>query len=381
MKKLCWILILFCYLGAAKLTAQITILSSNVQAYNLVPEALIGAGIMNNGSEQQVQLLTQIFGSSNTVLLTVKSQPFLLKKGLNVGTQADRRVAQSEYGSGNQASYIRSSHSLPSGRYKICITLLPTAGSEKLDDYCDELEAEFSQYLYLVHPLDGDTVESKNPILSWTHSEPFSILNQGEFYRMVVTELRKDQTAEEAVNVNQPLMVKNYVTEHQLQYPFDARELKEGGHYAWQIQKISDGVVVNKTEAWVFNLRNRPDSKSEKYVALRTQTDGAYYTAYDGKVYFKFSEDYRSQGNLNVILSDAKGTQIPVTVAQDKEKQKDKEKAKETAPNPATATSMKRTGDNRYELDLDAQNLNSGFYLLEVRNEKNQAFYLKLFLP
>lgn len=355
------------------LHAQISIVNISVQPFNIVPEAMLNVSIMNAGSEQQVQLLTQIYSSSNTVLMTVRSQPFVLKNGINTGL-ADRKVATTDYSGGQQSSYIRTSHSLPSGRYKVCASLLLSNGADKLDDFCDEIEAEFNQYLYLVNPLDNDTVDSKNPFLSWTHGEPFSILNQGEFYRMVVTEMRKDQTAEDAINVNSPVMVKNYVKEHQVQYPYDARELKDGGKYAWQVQKISDGVIVSKTEAWIFNTRDVASTKSLKYVALKQQLDGAYYTAYDGKVFFKFAEEYKTAGKLNFILTDAKSKAIEIKIAQDRE-------ASKGSVASANSTQIKSTGDNRYELNLDGQHLTSGFYTLTVKNEKNESFFLKIFLP
>ena len=42
---------------------------------------------------------------------------------------------------------------------------------------------------------------------------------------------------------------------------------------------------------------------------------------------------------------------------------------------------LKVTGSNLYSLDLNSRNLGSGFYTLEIKNEKNETFYLKLFLP
>lgn len=372
--KLFLAILILCFSVQMNLKAQISITNINVQPFNIVPEALLNVGIMNGEGEQQVQLLTQIFNSTGNIILTVKSQSFKLNKGLNPGLSNDRKIASADFGGTQQANYIKTTHNLPSGRYKICSTLLLASGADKLDDLCDELESEFNQYLYLVNPIDGDTVESKNPILSWTHSEPFTVLNQGEFYRMVVTEMKKDQSAEEAINVNSPAMVKNYLKEHQLQYPYDASELKEGAKYAWQVQKMSDGVVINKTEAWIFNTPNVELRKSLKYVAVKPELDGSFYTAYNGEVFFKFSEEYKTQGNLKFTLTDSKSKPIEIAINPDKEKSKNK-------PEESNVTKMKLSGDNRYELNLDAKKLNSGFYTLTVKNEKNESFYLKIFLP
>lgn len=353
--------------------AQVSIVSINVQPFNLVPEALLNVGIMNNEPQQQVQLLTQVFGASGQVIMSVKSQPFTLSKGLNPGLSGDRKMLSVEYASSNQGNYIKTSHNLPSGRYKICSSLFLSSGADKIDDFCDELEAEFNQYLYLINPMDNDTLDTKNPILSWTHSEPFTILNQGEFYRMVVAEVRKDQSAEEAISVNTPCMVKNYLSVHQVQYPYDARELKDGGRYVWQVHKISDGVVINKTEAWIFNMRQMPDKKSLKYVAVKSEIDGSFYTAYNGEVFFKFSEEYKTQGDLKFILLDAASGSVDIEVLKDTPKGK--------SDSSSSTNQIKQSGDNRYELNMDANKLKSGFYTLIVKNEKKESFYLKIFLP
>lgn len=362
-------LILLGVLSQKVIYAQVSIVSINVQPFNVVPEALLNVGIMNGGDPQQVQVITQLYNSANTVVLSVKSAPFQLSKGLNSGLSGDRKTAMVDYPGGQQSNYLKTTHNLPSGRYKICSSVIAVHLSEKLDDFCDELEADFNQYLYLVNPLDNDTVDTKTPLLSWTHSEPFTILNQGEFYRMVVSEIQKDQSPEEAITVNSPVMVKNYLKEHQVQYPYDAKELKEGKSYAWQVQKIGDGVVINKTETWKFNLRTPPENRVLKYVALKKQLDGGFYHANDGKVYFKFSEEYKNNGKLNFTLSNSKLKPVTVEIVND---------MKPVEKNNA-AVKLKQLGDNRFDLDLNS--LKSDFYTLEVKNEKKESFYLKIFLP
>ena len=347
--------------------AQVSIINISVQPFNLTPEALLNVNIMNNGDEKQVRIVTQLYNSSNNVLLSVRSGVFKLSKGLNSGSVGSRRIETAEFSSSSQAGYLKTTHNLASGRYKVCSTLTIENDPEKIDDFCEELEADFNQYLYLVNPFDKDTVDSKNPILSWTHSEPFSILSQGEFYRMIVSEIKSDQSADEAITVNLPVMVKSYLKEHQLQYPFDAKELKEGTKYAWQVQKVSDGVVINKTEAWTFITKRMNEGKSLKYVMLKNQLDGSYYVANDGYVYFKFSEEYKSEGQLKFSLANDKSQPVEVDIKRD--------------GGSSDKVSLKNTGDNLFELSINSKKNKSGFYTLEVKNEKNESFYLKIFLP
>lgn len=350
--------------------AQISIININVQPFNISPDALLNVGILNNGDVQKVQLIAQLSGANGDILMSAKSNIFVLQKGINPGLNNERKVLSFEYSGNSQAAYVKSTKNLPSGRYKVCATILIANGSDKLDDFCDEIEAEFNQYLYLVNPFDNDTIESPNPVLAWTHGEPFSILSQGEFYRMVVTEIKVDQKAEDAITVNSPVMVKNYLKEHQIFYPYDAKELKPNSKYAWQVQKISDGVVINKTEAWTFFTKPTEEKKSLKYVVVKSELDGSFYTAYNGEVFFKFSEEYRTQSNLNFTLLDKKSEQIDVKLINDN-----------VVDDKQSGNLIKRSGDNQYMLNLDYKKLPSGFYTLIILNEKKEKFYLKIFLP
>ena len=331
---------------------------------------MLSATIMNNGGVQSVQLISKLYNFNNELLVTVQSSVFNLKSGINSPFDGNRKVASKEYTSGNQSEYIKTTHGLPSGTFKICIDIIQTKSNETVDQFCDELESDLNQYLYLVYPSDKDTIETTTPLLVWSHSEPFSVLTQGEYYRMIVSEVKEKEGPEEAITINSPLMVMNYLTTHDVQYPYDAKELKEGGDYAWQVQKISNGTITNQTEAWEFFIDKKSPVKDIKYVALRQKVDANFYTAVNGKIYFKFLEQYNSQGNILATIRSDKGKEIPVIIAKDD-------------PNSKTGSisKIKGIGDNRFILDLDKGSFKKGFYTLEIRNEKKEIFYLKFYLP
>lgn len=368
MKKKITCILLGCFtLACAGVMAQATIVSVQVLPYNITPDNMLSASIMNNGSGQQAQLVSRLYSSSNDLVLTVRSASFFLKSGLNSPFEGGRKVMTAEYAFNSQAEYIKTTHSLPGGNFKICVQLI-TASPEPADEFCDELVSDFNQYLYLVNPDNKDTVESTTPLLMWMHSEPFNVLGPGESFRMIVSEISGGQGAEEAVSVNSPVMLKNYLSAHNLQYPYDAKELIPGKRYGWQVQKMANGVVINKTEAWEFVVRKKPEEKDIKYVALKPAIDGSIYTAVNGKVYFRFIEEYHSKGGMKAYIISDKGKEFPVTVL------KDQEDAKH-------ATSIKSNGDNRFILDLSLANLKPGYYRLEIKNEKRETFYLKIYLP
>jgi len=165
-------------------------------------------------------------------------------------------------------------------------------------------------------------------------------------------------------------MSKNYLTSHNLQYPYDAKELIAGKRYGWQIQKMANGVIINKTEAWEFIIRKKPEERELKYVALKQTVDANFYTAYNGKIYFKFNEVYNSSGNIDVLITADDGKQFPVTIAKDGKNTKTSSNSK-----------VKVMGDNRFILDLNSESLKPGFYTMQIRNEKKEIYYLKFNLP
>ena len=89
----------------------------------------------------------------------------------------------------------------------------------------------------LITPFDGDTIETKNPLLSWSYLGGFDASNDRTYYRLLVVELEDEQTAEAGIIVNQPLVKMDKVTGAQYFYPYDAPELEDGHRYGWQIHK------------------------------------------------------------------------------------------------------------------------------------------------
>lgn len=363
MKKIFLLPILLLILLSSSSRAQISVVNIQLMPYNITPEALLAVSINNAGNAQQIHVISRLYNFNNELLVTVKSAPFGIKQGLNSPYDGSRKVASSEYFNNNQSEYIKTTHGLPSGAFKVCASVIYTNSSEIADEFCDEIESSFNQYLYLVYPADKEIIETTTPLLSWTHSEPFSVLTQGEYYRMIVTEIKEKQSPEEAIAVNVPLMMKNYLTTHSLQYPIEAKVLVPGNHYAWQVQKLSNGIITNKTEAWEFSIAT-PATFAKSYIGLRKVLDASFYQIDDNILRFKFTEEY--SGKFSCTIHDAKGK--PVSAKAKKEDQK-------------TSPLYQQFGYNQFEINLNEYEINSGFHTLEVKTDKNEVFLLKFFVP
>jgi len=343
---------------------EVSVVNIQLMPYNVTPDAMLSASIMNSGSEQQVQIVSILYNSNNELLFTVKSAPFVLKSGLNAPLGGSRSIASADYSSNNQANYLQTTHGLSSGTFKVCVDVISTKTGGSVDQFCDEIESDFNQYIYLLYPSDNDSIETTTPILLWNHSEPFSALASNEYFRMIVSDIKGDQTADEAVIINTPLMLRNNLTTHTLQYPYDAPQLKKGKQYAWQVQKISNGIVINKTEAWKFSIVIENPVADVKYVALKKVLDAGYHKVENNKLFFKFEEEYVSGKISCIIYNSKRGTIVP------------RVKSEGVTTNDLN---FKQNGYNRYEINLNELEIKKGYYTLEAKNEKGETFLLKFY--
>jgi hypothetical protein len=224
------------------------------------------------------------------------------------------------------------------------------------------LSASAQGNIALITPDDGDSIETKNPLLTWSYMGTTVSGDQRNYYRLLMVELDDNQSAEAGIIMNQPILSMERIPGTQLFYPYDAPELKEGIWYAWQVQKIADQVIVDKSEAWKFILPLTIEQ--EQYYKMKFKNDGVIYIAEDGKIRFEFVEAYQEDA-LSYYLYNAKQELMNVRVTAQTENEADES----TVP-------LKRYGANYYEIDLGKHAL-PGTYTLVVLDKKQQRYELK----
>lgn len=370
MKKI--VVLLFVVFIQTSLMAQVSIVSALHNTYNVSPASLTQLNILNQQSTAaQVILESVVYNSNNQAVLTVKTMPIWLKPGLNSLGNQTISFASVRYATTKQAEYVQNTKRMPSGIYRFCTTLYGVKNTEALDYLCEDLQADLTNFLVLSYPMDRDSIMVKNPLLVWNHSEPFDVLMPGEYYRLMLVELKEGQTAEDGLNMNIPLFTKDFVSAHQVQYPVDAPELKAGFHYGWQVQKVTNSLITNKSEAWEFIVPITKEVEHQKYAALQREVNAAFTTVTSTKLYFHFIEEYKSSQALKCkIYANNENTYEP--------------NAGKTLMNvdEIQETAIKKEGNGRFEIDLKNLNLATDqFYTLEAENEKKEKFYLKFFVP
>ncbi len=349
-------ILIFSLIFVLQLHGQVKIVSSSFSSYNVSPESMCGINVSNNSGEISFIIESKILNIQGVELIKAVSNIITIKNGVYNSLQCGLKVNSVNYQNNSVSEFVKLYRQLPSGKYNYCVSIKVNDAAE--DELCEDIESENSSFLMLVNPIDKDTIETFNPTLIWTHSESFNVLQQGEYFRMIVTDIKSDQNSESAININSPMLQQNFLTKHNVLYPLDAPKLVSGGRYAWQVQKVVNGIITNKTEAWEFVLKSKKDP-IKMMVEVTPKLNVAPYIVTDEKIYFMFKEEYVSSGQkLNSVIANSKGEELKLNLEN-------------------RNSLLKQTGANRYEADLRGLGLKEGEYTLKIYNEKNQPFLLK----
>jgi hypothetical protein len=98
-------------------------------------------------------------------------------------------------------------------------------------------------------------------------------------------------------------------------------------------------------------------SYTNSYAVLKKQLDAGYYQVQNGKLFFKFQEEYKNISQLNYKIYDEHRSNVLLT----------------------PPTLPVKIGTNQYFVDLTSYGsfVNSSYYTIEVQNEKKEKFVLK----
>lgn len=361
--------LLACF-STTSLFSQISIKSASVNPDFISSTFFNSVTILNQSqSTVVVNLSVTVSQSGGEKILDIKAAPISLKPGLNVYTQSNFNVTSQLYSSTSEAKFLKTFRKLTSGTYNYCIQISDQGAgfNENLnDEYCDQVVSEDQFTLNLVSPFDGDEIETLNPLLVWNHSDPFNKLKPYEFYKILLTEKKTDQTNESAIRTNEVIFSLVDLTNHSINYPLNAAKLEYGKVYVWKVLKISSNNTVAETDVWSFKIKNKDNAINTKYAVLSKSPTTSTYQVNGEKFFFRFDEAYNYNGDLKINLFDDKRKMIPVSAKNDLA--------------DSDVVNIISTGYNSFELDLVKLKLKKGAYYIEVLNSKNEKYFLSFYL-
>jgi hypothetical protein len=215
--------------------------------------------------------------------------------------------------------------------------------------------------IVLLSPHNGDTIHTKHPILLWSYLGNPAPNNDRDFYRLILVKLNKGQSPEAGIMVNQPMIKMDRIPGSQLFYPYDAPELEDGKRYGWQIQRITNGVLADKSEAFEFILP-LPEPPLAQYYRMKFKPDGAIWNTFNGRFCFTLDNPYQ-ENQLKYLVYDSQN-QLVNTVLHLDDQQKE------------LSVPIKKVGTNYYEIAFSGS-LPPGIYRIVVMDPKKQRYEAK----
>lgn len=170
-----------------------------------------------------------------------------------------------------------------------------------------------AQNIMPIAPFDRDSIKTQYPLFSWTYLGQRAANNERDYYRFILVELLDDkQTAEAGIVMNRPIIKMDFISGTQLFYPYDAPELEKGKRYAWQVQRIQNKILVDKSEAWWFIIPLEPIVPIQ-YYKIATKHDGQLYNTINNRMHIEYYEAYGLKA-LNYYVVNEKGERIQTKV-------------------------------------------------------------------
>lgn len=322
--------------------------------------------LVNTGAEINVQVeLTMTDASNNQRVMTAVTRIFRLPRGAKQLQASDLLPIVYTPGSPGYNVDARPDGFLPTGTFHICygITLYINDRTEQLNEECETVDIEPLSPPQLVMPADNEQVELTRPFFTWLPPTPFNSFNN-LVYDWVLVEVMPMQSAADALQQNIPVLTQQNIAYANLQYPLSAPALDSSKLYAWRVTAKNNISPVAVSEVWVFKVKlyGIDSTKAKKplitYSRLR-RTEDASYIISNGIVRVEHLNELANSEATISVYDISHPARRSISLEQE---------------NYAL-----KYGQNFLDIDLrgNTQLKDRNIYLLELKNAKNERWYLK----
>lgn len=302
--------------------------------------------------------------STGQRVLTGTSNVFVLPKGVKQVRAAD--VVPVTYSIGNPGYTIDATQNgfLPVGVFTVCYSVITADVEvpEKLSEECETVEVEPVSPPQLVAPADNEELAVTRPVFTWLPPSPFNSVNS-LLYDWLLVEVQPTQSAADAIQQNIPVLARGNVSFSSFQYPLSMAELDTGKLYAWRITAKNNSSPIANSEIWTFRIKkdnpNAAATMSTGYFARLHRGEDAAFVLCNGILRFEYTNEINSdRAEMKIFdISSSGRKQIVLD----------------------SSSYAIRPGQNFIQLDLrDTPGMiGKHMYLLELRNAKQEKWYLK----
>ena len=245
----------------------------------------------------------------------IRSLPIiLLPSSTRNGTQINWETSP-QYGGNPIAELFSETGKLAFGEYVICYRFLDSSGGSVLGVNCQEKSIKPFGQPELISPYNEEVIQTKYPVLTWR--APLPTYNFNITYRLILTELKKGQSPQQALRRNVPMIRLENINRNSMLYPTSARPLEVGKTYVWQVTAFYEQWKIGVTDIWTFRVEDVTEMmppSDESYANLKRKLDAGYYIAENGKILFKIEERYNAN-SFTYKIYDSSRTDLTSTTS------------------------------------------------------------------
>lgn len=283
MKKIIFILVLFCTTFGLKAQVQVSL---NVDA-NPTPElakwmdrdelAIITVTNTDPGMVgREYRIKTTVLLDGKKVVETNKTTSILT---FEIGTEtylADEIVPYNSlvFSDESMKNKILRTGMLPAGVYSFCVSLIDLDGKtiSVPGQICAPMTITDYQMPELLNPIADRMVSADflpSTIFKWTPVSPQPPASMGVKYILVVSEVRPEQSPAQALLVNHPIIEDEIVAGTQFNWPLDMEAPDENTKYVWSVRPLSsdDQPFIETHDGFVTPQTFQVGKQEEKDIA------------------------------------------------------------------------------------------------------------------
>ncbi|MBS1494831.1 MAG: hypothetical protein JST55_15055 [Bacteroidetes bacterium] len=219
--------------------------------------------LTNSGAPVEVYLKA-IVTKSTSVLVEATSSKFILQTSLvpKLVDAASISPIDLKKNSTEVDDAFKTTGSLPSGKYNICIYVYSSAGNTVLSQYCIDIEVLQTIKGELISPRDLEDIKIPLPIFNWMPPSPITPGNIVT-YEINIVEILERQTAYYAMSANPYIYFKKNISTGIFQYPIAALPLENGRRYAWRVKTYLNGSLLSESEVREFSYNGKSVSSKD----------------------------------------------------------------------------------------------------------------------
>jgi len=197
-------------------------------------------------------------------------------------------------------------------------------------------------------PFDQDTIEEPEPNFVWQSNLAAIQSDPRLSQQIIVAQITGDQTPSEALSLNFPVFIRQDLVANSITYSPTDHELQKNTWYAWQVNYLFNGIVVQQSDAWKFILADELPPVTY-YQAIREKNDGTVYTVKDD--HLNLSIVSNSVLQLSCSVTDQKGVKTTMQL-------------QEFLNGELTDADQSKPGTKTRYFSLDLGKLKKGMYTL-----------------